>query len=210
MTRTIIFLLLAATILVLSGLSAIRGDAQKPPQDAQATTHPTTQKASPVVAPTRPLPDKYRVLLHRSIFARDGRAAASVSQGATGKHNTPGLWVGPPGTEATLVFRGVTRSDGSYTAYIEDMTGGGVRRFWGGEAIAAGHISGITLDGMDYQSGRKVIRVALGQNLGGGDAPPPTPPTTAPTTSPSPPESPARGTGRGRFGPESAAPVEPQ
>lgn len=219
-TRIKIFLLLAATLLVLSGFSAIRSEPQDLPHDLEAVSRPSVEKA-PFPAPValRPLPDKYRVLLNRSIFARDGRAAARGTRAGVGAQNTPGLWIGPPGTEATLIFRGVTLNDGSFTAFIEDVTGGGVRRFNRGDAIAAGRIAGINLNGMDYESGRKITRVMLGQNLAGGDAPPLTQPTTAPGSSP-PPEGNVRGPGRGRppglppagtaTVPESAVPAEAQ
>jgi hypothetical protein len=199
-TRITIFLLLASTVLVLSGLAAIRStDKDNLPQNAEAIGKPTSKRAAGPSQPSsepapRPFPDRYRVLLTRSIFARDGRTASR----APGGHNVPGQWVGPPGTEATLVFRGVTLTDGSYTAYIEDLTGGGVRRFSRGEDIAAGSIAGISLNGMDYQSGQKVTRIALGQNLGGEDAPPPTPPPAAPTSAPTPPDGNSHGPGRGR------------
>ena len=134
------------------------------------------------------------------------------------------MWVGPPGTEATLVFRGVTLNDGSYTAYIEDMTGGGIRRFSRGEHIAAGRIASITLNGIDYDSGKKVTRVVLGQNFAGGDAPPPAPPAAAPHVFADPPEAqlrvarvvvgrPAPAAGyrpAGRAQDLARAPVEPQ
>ena len=146
------------------------------------------------------------MLLKRSIFARDGRPSTRTPGAAAGAHAVPGQWVGPPGTEATLVFRGVTLTDGSYSAYIEDITGGGVRRFSRGEEIAAGRIAGISLNGMDYESGPfdglgagpKMTRIVLGQNLAGANAPPPPPPTTAPASAPPPPDGNPRGPGRGR------------
>jgi hypothetical protein len=206
-TRITIFLLLASALLVLSGLAAIRGtERQDPLREVQAISRPNSGKASPsrthsttnTGQATRPLPDSYRVLLSRSIFARDGRAAIGPPGAGTRGHNVPGQWVGPPGIEASLVFRGVTLTDGSYAAYIEDVTGGGVRRFSRGEDIAAGRIAGISLNGMDYQSGPKVTRIALGHNLAGGDAPPPPPPAAAPTSAPAPAEVNARGPWRGR------------
>ncbi len=140
------------------------------------------------------------MLLNRSIFARDGRASPRAPGATAGPRKGPGQWVGPPGSEATLAFRGVTLSDGRYSAYIEDTTGGGVRRFSRGEAIAAGMIAGISLNGMDYQTGVKVTRIVLGQNLAGGDAPPPPPPppATAPSSAGPPPDANQRGPGRGR------------
>jgi hypothetical protein len=201
-TRTTIFLLLAAVVLVLSSLSAIRWQPTAMPREVEVFGRPATSRRSSVAsaaALNRPLSEKYRVLLNRSIFARDGRSAVLASHVDPATPNTPGLWIGPPGTEMTLVFRGVTLSDGSFAVYIEDITGGGVRRFVQGDAIAAGRIAGITLNTMDYEADRKVTQVELGQNLAGKDAPPPAPPTTAPVAPPqAPPEPGARVPGRGR------------
>jgi hypothetical protein len=161
------------------------------------------------------MPQRYHVLLERSVFARDGHAAAVGRPAARGGPNTQGQWTGPPGTEATLALRGLTQSDGRFSAFVEDMASGGVRRFNQGDAIAAGRIGGITLNSMTYESGGKIYQIAVGQNLGGSEVPSPTTaPTSAPTAHDGNPAGPGRAPGPAQGppagpGPETAAPVAP-
>jgi hypothetical protein len=73
-------------------------------------------------------------------------------------------------TANDLVLTGVSLSDYGRVAFLEDQGANSVTQVVVGQSIAAGKITKITLDSLDYQdaSGR-TIRVNVGFNLAGGD-----------------------------------------
>lgn len=136
---------------------------------------PATQPAAWQV-PGRPLPPGYRVLLTKSIFGRNGEAAAA--QGAAFPLENPG---GPVASgDATFTLRGVVREQGIYTAIVEDPTNHQIQQIAEGCALAGGHVTGITLRGFRYEAGGIQTVVAIGHDLHGALAAPIAPPAAAP------------------------------
>jgi hypothetical protein len=94
--------------------------------------------------------------------------------GPGSSHPTTGpAEVVPP--ERTLVFNGLTESD-STTALIEDTAAHKINKLHVGDSIAAGKVTRIDFDSLDYTANGKTTKVAIGQNLEGA--------TAAPTTGP--------------------------
>jgi hypothetical protein len=112
-----------------------------------------------------PISDKYKILMTRNIFMRGGRAAPPPK--------------GPPAgaIEASFAFRGAGREDGSFTAFIEEVGKGGIKRFHKGDRVAGGKVADISLGSMDYESNGRTTKVAVGFNLAGAPVPPPAPAT---------------------------------
>jgi hypothetical protein len=73
-------------------------------------------------------------------------------------------------TANDLVLTGVSLSDNGRVAFLEDQGANSVTQVEVGKSIAAGKITNITLDSLDYQdSSGRTIRVSVGFNLAGGD-----------------------------------------
>ena len=69
-----------------------------------------------------------------------------------------------------LVLTGVSLADFGRVAFLEDEGANTVDQVKIGDSIAAGKITGISLDSLDYRdSTGRTIRVAVGFNLAGGD-----------------------------------------
>jgi hypothetical protein len=144
---------------------------------------PSTQPAGPWSA-LRPMPEKYHVLMTRNIFVRGGGRAAP-------KGPSPGGAI-----EAAFAFRGAGREDGSFTAFIEEVGKGGIKRFHKGDRVAGGKIGDISLSSMEYESNGRTTKVAVGYNLAGAPVPPPAP-ATAPAGQPGQPGQPPGPNGPG-------------
>ena len=114
------------------------------------------------------LPDPYRVLLTRSIFAANGK-----SGDATGAAE-----VGTP-TGASLALKGVVQDDQQFTAFVEDVPQKRVLELKVGDSVANGRVVAITLHGLKYEAAGRLIRVAIGEGLGDWAGP-----TTAPAGAP--------------------------
>jgi hypothetical protein len=73
-------------------------------------------------------------------------------------------------TATDLVLTGVSLSDNGRVAFLEDQGANSVTQVVVGQSIAAGKVSNITLDSLDYKdSSGRTIRVNVGFNLAGGD-----------------------------------------
>jgi hypothetical protein len=84
--------------------------------------------------------------------------------------------------ETTLIFNGVTITDGKPTAFLENTEQGTVVQVHVGDPIASGKVVDIALDSLDYQFNGRVIHVQIGQNLAGGSGWGTTAATTAPSS----------------------------
>ncbi len=100
----------------------------------------------------RRMPDGYRILLARSIFARDGAPAAKDATTTSGK----------------LVLKGVTQEDDRFTAYVG--AAGRVMQLHVGDALAMGNIRRITLHSIEYEAQGRLTRVEIGQPFDAGAA----------------------------------------
>jgi hypothetical protein len=130
----------------------------------------------------------YKILLQRSIFARDHRSSwiapgsrgpgdAGGPNGANGIRRAPA----PPDPEELLALRGVGIEDGLATAFVEDTGSRRTQSLHVGDTIAKGRVAGIQLlDGIDYRSGAKLLHVHIGETLKGTVAA-----SAAPATEPS-------------------------
>ena len=70
-----------------------------------------------------------------------------------------------------MVFNGVTEVDGAAYAIFEDTVAGKILGFKVGDAIASGKITGLSLDGLDYEVNGKSTHIFVGQTLEGSEAP---------------------------------------
>ena len=110
------------------------------------------------------LPKSYRVLLSRSVFAANGKPDAEANAPASA-----------PTPESLLALKGVVQDDQKFTAFVENVPQKRVIQLKVGDAIARGRIVAITLHELQYESGGRRTRVAIGQALSG----------ISPTTQPS-------------------------
>jgi hypothetical protein len=115
--------------------------------------------------PVSILPDDYKILQTRNIFAH-GRGG----RGAGGRG-------GPGSPEASLVFRGVVKAESSFVAFFEDMAGKRGVQVAVGEPVGNGRIKSIDLDSIMYEVDGSARKIDIGQNLNGETPPPPAPPT---------------------------------
>ena len=151
----------------------------------------------------RPMAAEFAVLNVRSIFYKGHFVPAPLNGPGAGPSPTE-LTTQPttaPTPESEVVLDGVTHSDDQIVAFLENRSDQKVSLVHVGDAISHGHITDITLDELDYQSGDKLVHVKVGQNLDGVTAS--APPTTQPLAgSGGPPSSPGGG-------PTGAAPAPP-
>lgn len=155
------------------------------------SVQPTTRPLGP------PLPDRFKLLMIRSIFARGGMAAPpeSIAGGAP--------QIGGP--EGGLALRGVATDESQFIAFVEDTAAHHTLQVKTGDHIGLGRVSAITLDGLKYEAGGRTTQVRVGQNLLGMDVPAaqPAPPAQPPLGAPGPPPGPAGPPGQGPMpGPE--------
>ena len=116
---------------------------------------------------------QYAALEQRSIFAKGyfrPSSDGSFDPSKVVRPPDPPAQVTPP--EHNLVFVGATEFDEEYVAFIEDFSGGKVQMLKTGDAVGRGKIGPISLNYMDYiDKAGKSVRVAIGKNLEGTDAP---------------------------------------
>jgi len=168
---------------------------QGPPPGIALPPKPTTRPLGP------PLPERFRLLMIRSIFARGGMAAPPESLGPGGAE------IGGP--EGGLALRGVATDDTQFIAFVEDTAARHTLQVKAGDRIGLGRVTAITLDGMRYEASGRTTQVRVGQNLLGMDvpaasqpAPPgPQPPGGAPGPPPGPPGAPGQAPTPGPEGP---------
>jgi hypothetical protein len=173
---------LAAAFLAIATAAVQPGTAVQP--SGAPVTQPATQSATqPMGAgragaqPTsRPvLPVEFEVLQKRNVFAHGPRRGGAGAAGAGGP-------------EATFVLKGVVEAQGRFTAFVEDKSSKRVESLSEGATLASGHITGMTLDGIEYKGAGNARRIAVGQNLNGEVVPPtPTSKPAAPAGGPGAP-----------------------
>ena len=159
---------------------------QGPPQGMALSPKATTRPLGP------PLPERFKLLMIRSIFARGGMAAPPESLGPGGAE------IGGP--EGGLALRGVATDDTQFIAFVEDTAARHTIQVKAGDHIGLGKVAAITLDGMKYEAGGRTTQVRVGQNLLGMDVPPASqpappgaqPPAGAPGPPPGPPGAPGQ------------------
>jgi hypothetical protein len=119
---------------------------------------PTSQ---PDVAPTptpRDMTGNYLILTVRSIFYKGFFQPPG---------DRPAAQSGPP-IEAVLIFNGAAKNnDSSLVAFLEDNESGKITEVHIGDKVAAGKITNISLDSLDYQGGSGTVHLGIGQNLAG-------------------------------------------
>lgn len=102
-------------------------------------------------ASTQALPDDYRVLLTRSIFA--GRV--------------PGIKAAPSSAGSALALRGVMQCGAGMVAFVEDTSSGRARLVHVGDAVGDGKIAAIELGHVEFARGERSARIAVGQTFSG-------------------------------------------
>ena len=127
------------------------------------------------------LPKDYEIVGRKSIFARDRVSRAAGADQARGQ---------PASTQpAVPVLIGILKEDAGFAAALEFPDTGKLAQVHIGEVLPghAGTVSDITLDYLEFVTvaGQPPLRVPVGRNLQGTDAPvgaSATQPTTQPTT----------------------------
>ncbi len=145
-----------------------------PAMEGSDSTRPLADASTTPLA--RPLSPRYHVLLTRSIFSRDKSIGplASAPDGGGGPGHAAAA-------KTTLAFRGAAMQGTDFTAFFEDVSGGGgVKRVKEGEKLASGFVRRVTIDAIDYETNGHTTRVAIGQNLAGAAVPMPTTAPAAP------------------------------
>lgn len=150
------------------------------------------QPATRPVGP--PLPDRFKLLMIRSIFARGGMAAPPESLAGGGAQ------IGGP--EGGLALRGVATDETQFIAFVEDTAAHHTLQVKTGDHIGLGRVAAITLDGLKYEAGGRTTQVRVGQNLLGMDVPAASQPAPAGQPPPGVPGPPP-----GQPGPPGQAPV---
>lgn len=113
-------------------------------------------------AAARPGPDEqpwqdYEVLVRRNIFSRNrGRPIPGTDEPERREAPQP---------EQFMFLRGVLRTNGEFVALLEDMGSGQVLRVRQGDAVLAGEVGKVWLDGVDYVRDGETITIAVGGNL---------------------------------------------
>ena len=157
---------------------------------AQTTSLPATAPATSATAPLstpdkvisareapKTMPDKYQILLQRSLFSRERIRTASVSRPS---NITPT----PPRHNPSSVFTGVVKDENEYTAFLENSRTGKATLVRVGQVLPEGTVVQITLDALflrlaDQSEPR---RIDLGRTLSGETATSATSATTPPTS----------------------------
>ena len=130
-----------------------------PPQ-----TSPATQYTQPGQAPRgAPMPEKYAVLLQRSIFARGGAAARTGGPSTTQAVSTAPV-LSP---QQQVVLLGVLCPDEQFVAFAENRVTRQVLILHPGDEVAGGRVAAITLDSVAFVQGSKELVIRVGQNLAG-------------------------------------------
>jgi hypothetical protein len=139
----------------------------------RTTTRPAVAARTPP-KPVHTLQTDYAVLLGRSIFMKGPQTVIDTGPGGKGPTTGPAEVVSP---ERSLVFNGLTESD-STTALVEDTVAHKINKLHVGDSIAAGKVTRIDFDSLDYTVNGKTTKVAIGQNLEGTTAAPTSGPAT--------------------------------
>jgi hypothetical protein len=129
-----------------------------------------------------PMPRDFDALSRRNIFIKGRQTSDNFDGSGNGKPVESGT--AAAAAADALILNGVTVTDQSVVAFIEDTTAGTVRLVQVGDAVAKGKIGEIDLDSLEYVADGKTYRVMVGQNLLGGD--PVGAPSTQPTSMPAP------------------------
>ncbi len=114
------------------------------------------------------MPREFDSLSRRNIFIK-GRQTSDSFDGGGGFSRAPEREYSSGPAADELIFNGVTISEQSVVAFIEDTTTGTVRLVQVGDSVARGKIGQIDLDSLQYVANGKTYRVLVGQNLLGGD-----------------------------------------
>ncbi len=115
----------------------------------------------------KPMSGRYQILLKRSMFAADQRAAADREKPSPVERAQPPL-------EASLVVRGVFFEDERPSALIEDTATKRVFRVAAGDRIGQGRLRAISLGGVTFEADANIgskatsMTIAVGRALDGG------------------------------------------
>ena len=185
-------------------LAAGQMSAPAPPTNAPQILAVPGQAPGPVVVqPIKliSLPDKYAILLIKSIFDRAGVATPTGGPGSMGG---PG---GPLSAEGQLALRGVAHDNGEFVALIEDTASHHTMQLKPGQPVGTGRVKQIDLASIEYEAGGKTKRINVGENLMGMKLPPTSQPSQGPA---GPPGAVPPGAGPpGPIGPGQAMPGPP-
>ena len=136
-----------------------------------ATTRSSRSAHAMLIPSPKPLGSEYSVLSQRSMFVKGMfryiRRGTSDTLPSDPRSTT--TYSDPP--EANLVFNAVVKEDTGVVAFVENYSTSQIRELHKGDAIANGKVGDITLNYMDYITGTKATRVAMGRTLLGGDPP---------------------------------------
>ena len=163
----------AAGIVAMAAVAAVAASPAVPVVPATTRSAPGKGAGGAASQPVnRPaLPVEFEVLQKRNVFAH-GPGAGGPGAAATGP-------------EAMMVLKGVVEAGGRFMAFVEDKGSKRVETVTEGATLASGRITGMNLDGIEYQAGGNAAkRIAVGQNLR-GEVVPPTP--TSKPSAPAPP-----------------------
>jgi len=169
-SRRIFAVLLAVSPLAVAQVVTTAPTTEPSALATQPATLPTTQALLPTTAPTtRPrfLPGDFAILDTRSIFLKGHVSPATAAP--AGNASPSAVTSNSP--ESSIVFSGVTASDGVLAAMFEDTTAGKIVLCKAGDAIARGKLTQITLDAVTYETPGRTTRVQVGQTLDAGEAP---------------------------------------
>ncbi|MDB5299211.1 MAG: hypothetical protein JWO87_874 [Phycisphaerales bacterium] len=169
------------------------GPATRPVWTVSRAAAPATQPApaaATVIPAPKPLSDPYKIVVIRPIFSRERPRPAWItnSNGGGSSRGGPDTRPGTGGfasssSEASVALKGVSLEDGVYTAFIEDSVTRETRGLHAGEAVARGMITAMSLDGIDYATGGRVLRISIGQTLDGATPPAPAYPSAVASSS---------------------------
>jgi hypothetical protein len=125
-----------------------------------AAVDPSMLLPAPPNAPKAMSP-KYGILLSRSIFAKDQRAAPDRAE-ATSRP------AAPPRPEESVVFTGALEQDNVTWGFFEDIKQRQTLVRRPGESLCGGMLASVTLNSVDFQSSSGRSRqIAIGQNMEG-------------------------------------------
>ena len=105
--------------------------------------------------------DAYRIIVERNMFSR--QRGPRVDQSGRQRMNAPA-----PTPESYYVLKGIVQEDGVFIGFLEDNQRGRIIRVRKGDKVARGIITNLTLDSVEYQFGGRMVKVAMGYDLEGG------------------------------------------
>jgi hypothetical protein len=110
----------------------------------------------------------YKVVWEQNMFVKDRRKPyTSTTRGSRGGSDNIRTTRAP---ETLFALRGVVFEEGTFHAYLEDMTAGKLLRLTVGESIAKGKIADIEIDAVAYESNGQTTWVTVGSDLRGQSA----------------------------------------